>query len=139
MDEEITSHLAVMASEVKEQIKAGDLRCERALPEYASKADGYAEFGYGKYGSDYQYDYCAQWGSALQAPIEIPILTISVDPSEPPDFVVTINTTRYKAGEDAFRVATGLATIIVTRTGKAPCKKVLTVTESGPNTVTCKL
>jgi hypothetical protein len=138
-DTTAASHLPVMASEIREKIRAGDLRCERARPEYQTKSAGYAEYGYGKYGSEYRRDYCAQWYGPLQNPAQIPILTVNVDPSEPPDFVVTINTTHYQAGDRVFSVAAGLVTIIVTRTGKAPWKQTLTVTESGPNMVACKL
>jgi hypothetical protein len=75
----------------------------------------------------------------LEKITDYPIMTISVDPAEPADFVVMINKTSYKAGMRQFRVVTGSTSIIVTRRGKEPCKATLEVTETGPNTIACRL
>jgi hypothetical protein len=76
--------------------------------------------------------------SLLVSPTFYPILTVSVDPNEPEDWVVAINGTPYQAGASKFRVLAGSTTITVTRQGKPPCNATVSVTDSGPNGVTCK-
>ena len=74
----------------------------------------------------------------LLTPADFPILTVNVDPNEPPDFVVAINGNSYQAGSRSFRVDVGEVTIIVVRQGKSPCQQKLNVTQTGPNSVSCK-
>ena len=76
--------------------------------------------------------------SPLLTPADFPILTVNVDPNEPPDFVVAINGNSYQAGSRSFRVDIGKVTIIVVRQGKSPCQHTLDVTQTGPNSVSCK-
>ena len=76
--------------------------------------------------------------SPLRTPTDFPILTVNVDPNEPPDFVVAINGESFQAGSRLFRVDVGRATIIVVRQGKSPCQQKLNVTQTGPNSVSCK-
>ena len=64
----------------------------------------------------------------LVTPADFPILTVNVDPNEPPDFVVAINGNSYQAGSRSFRVDVGEVTIIVVRQGKSPCQQKLNVT-----------
>ena len=64
----------------------------------------------------------------LLTPADFPILTVNVDPNEPPDFVVAINGNSYQAGSRSFRVDVGEVTIIVVRQGKSPCQQKLNVT-----------
>ena len=64
----------------------------------------------------------------LRTPTDFPILTVNVDPNEPPDFVVAINGESFQAGSRLFRVDVGRATIIVVRQGKSPCQQKLNVT-----------
>jgi hypothetical protein len=66
-------------------------------------------------------------------------LTVSVDPTQPPDFVVYINDTPYQAGACVFRVVAGPLKVAVIRPGKPPCSQQLTVTNTGPNIVKCTL
>jgi hypothetical protein len=70
---------------------------------------------------------------------DYPTMTVSIDPADPADFVVTINNTRYPSGARAFRVVPGTASIVVTRRGKEPCKATLEVTPTGPNVIVCRL
>ena len=76
--------------------------------------------------------------SPLLTPADFPILTVNVDPNEPPDFVVAINGNSYQSGSRSFRVDVGEVTIIVVRQGKSPCQQKLNVTQTGPNSVSCK-
>src|SRR5262245_61039065 len=53
--------------------------------------------------------------SPLLTPADFPILTVDVDPDDPPDFVVAINGNSYQAGSRSFRVVVGTVTITVVR------------------------
>jgi hypothetical protein len=79
------------------------------------------------------------WGKLLVEISEFPILTVNVEPIEPPDFVISINGTPYQAGARMFRVQEGPATITVKRRGKDPCNATLEVSATEPNLVTCRL
>lgn len=75
----------------------------------------------------------------LLQPSDFPTVTVTIEPADPRDFVVTINGKPYQAGARMFRVLNGPTTITVTRRGKEPCKATLEVIAGGPNAVACRL
>ena len=73
-------------------------------------------------------------------PITIyPILVINIIPADPPDFVISIDNEVFRAEYHSFRVSPGDRNVSVTRTGKAPCNKTITVTAAGPNRIECSM
>jgi len=77
--------------------------------------------------------------SPLESLADYPVMTVNIVPAQPADFVLTINKTRYQAGEWKFRVVPGATSIIVTRLGREPCERSLEVTRSGPNAIGCQM
>lgn len=79
------------------------------------------------------------FGQVLPAISDYPTLAVNVSPPRPPDFVVSINGVAYQAGSTLFRVKVGVAQIHIARSGHGGCDRSITVTQSGPNVVTCRL
>jgi hypothetical protein len=88
---------------------------------------------------DLREEHFQEIGSPLTSPYSYPTLTVTVDPPQPADFVVSINGTAYQAGACLFKVVAGPAKIVVYRQDKPPCTVGIDVTDHGPNAVACKL
>jgi hypothetical protein len=78
------------------------------------------------------------FGQVLPQPSEYPTLSVSVTPPKPPDFVVSINGVSYQAGSSLFRLKAGLTQVRVARAAHS-CERSITITQTGPNVVTCQL
>lgn len=79
------------------------------------------------------------FGQVLPEPSDYPTLSVNVSPPKPPDFVVSINGVAYQAGSSVFRLKAGVTQVRVVREGHGSCNRNITVTQNGPNVVSCQL